>query len=96
MKIRTVRHKGLKALIERDHAAGLPAAVVPKIRAILGFLQAAADEDELYQATAWKPHVLTGDRAGVWSFFVTKNWRITFRIDGQDVEIIDLNYEDYH
>jgi len=33
---------------------------------------------------------LTPDR------FVTKNWRITFRIDREEIEIIDLNYEDYH
>jgi hypothetical protein len=23
-------------------------------------------------------------------------WRITFRIDKQEIEIIDLNFEDYH
>ena len=40
--------------------------------------------------------MLTGNRKGVWSLSVTKNWRITFRIDGQDIEIIDLNFEDYH
>jgi toxin HigB-1 len=40
--------------------------------------------------------MLTGNRKGEWSLFVTKNWRITFRIDGQDIEIIDLNFEDYH
>jgi proteic killer suppression protein len=28
--------------------------------------------------------------------FVTKNWRLTFRIDKDEVEIIDLDYEDYH
>jgi hypothetical protein len=27
---------------------------------------------------------------------VTKNWRITFRIDQIGIEIIDLDYEDYH
>ena len=28
--------------------------------------------------------------------FVTKNWRMTFRIDRKEIEIIDLDYEDYH
>ncbi len=37
---------------------------------------------------------LTGDRKGTWSLFVTKNWRMTFRIDRD--EIVDLDYEDYH
>ncbi len=44
----------------------------------------------------WKAHLLTGDRKGVWSLFVTKNWRLTFRIEQNDIEIIDLDYEDYH
>ena len=44
----------------------------------------------------WKAHQLTGDRKGRWSLFVTKNWRITFRIDQAEIEILDLDYEDYH
>jgi proteic killer suppression protein len=32
----------------------------------------------------------------MWSLFVTKNWRVTFRIDHTDIEIVDLDYEDYH
>jgi proteic killer suppression protein len=35
-------------------------------------------------------------RKGTWSLFVTKNWRLTFRIDRSEIEIIDLDYEDYH
>ena len=27
---------------------------------------------------------------------MTKNWRITFRIDRDEIEIVDLDYEDYH
>ena len=45
---------------------------------------------------AWKTHRLAGDRKDVWSLSVTKNWRITFRIDRDEDEIVDLNYEDYH
>lgn len=32
----------------------------------------------------------------MWSLAVTKNWRITFRIDEAEGEIVDLDYEDYH
>jgi len=39
-----------------------------------------------------EPHPLTGDRKGVWSLFVTKNGRMTFRIDHNEIEIIDLDY----
>lgn len=40
--------------------------------------------------------VLSGRSKGTWSPFVAKNWRLTFRIDADDIEIIDLDYEDYH
>ncbi len=44
---------------------------------------------------SWKAHQLTGDRKGTWSLQVTRNWRITFRIDQAEGEILDLDYEDY-
>jgi toxin HigB-1 len=31
-----------------------------------------------------------------WSLFVTRNWRITFRINQDEIEISDLDFEDYH
>jgi proteic killer suppression protein len=69
---------------------------VPKIRNIVSFLQDMGQESELRTAPSWKAHQLTGERKGTWSLFVTRNWRITFRIDQDVIEIIDLDYEDYH
>ena len=40
--------------------------------------------------------MLSGDRRGIWSLAVTANWRLTFRIDRDAMEIVDLDYEDYH
>jgi len=96
MIIRNVRHKGLKRFIETDDGAGLPAAVVEKIRTILAFLQAMAAEEELRSLPMWKPHQLTGSRKGTWALHATKNWRITFQIDREEIEIVDLDFEDYH
>lgn len=96
MKIRNVLHKGLRRFIEVDDATGLQPAVVPKIRRIISFLQDMEREEELRTVPSWKAHQLTGDRKGIWSLFVTKNWRITFRINRTEIEIIDLDYEDYH
>jgi proteic killer suppression protein len=96
MKIRNVVHKGLRRFIENDDAAGLQPAVVEKIRRILTFLQDMEGEDEIRTVPSWKAHLLTGARNGTWSLFVTKNWRITFRIDQAEIEIIDFDYEDYH
>jgi len=53
-------------------------------------------EEELRTLPVWKPHQLTGERKGTWSLHVTENWRITFAIDQQEIDIIDLDYEDYH
>ena len=94
MKIRNVVHKGLRRLIEEDDASGTQAAVVEKLRRIVSFLQDMEREDELRTVPSWKAHLLTGDRKGTWSLHVTKNWRITLRIDRD--EIVDLDYQDYH
>ena len=96
MKIRNVIHKGLRRFIEDDDASGLQPAVVVKVQRIVSFLQDMEVEDELRAVQSWKAHMLTGDRKGTWSLSVTRNWRMTFRIDRTEIEIIDLDYEDYH
>ena len=96
MKIRNVVHRGLRRLIEDDSASGLQPAVVPRLRRIVSFLQDMEGEEELRTVPGWRAHRLTGDRRGVWSLSVTKNWRVTFRIDSVENEIVDLDYEDYH
>jgi len=96
MKIRNVVHKGLRRFIEDNDTSGLQPAVIEKLRRIVTFLQDMRDEDEIRTVPSWKAHRLTGDRTGTWSLFVTKNWRLTFRIDRDEIEIVDLDYEDYH
>ena len=96
MRIRNVLHKGLRRLIEDDDASGLQVAAAAKLRRMISFLQDMEREDELRTVPSWKAHRLTGDRKGTWSLFVTKNWRLTFQIDQNEIEIIDLDYEDYH
>ena len=39
---------------------------------------------------------LTGDDVGIGSLTVTRNIRLTFRIDSIAHEICELNLEDYH
>ena len=55
-----------------------------------------ADPEQLRALTAWKVHTLTGGRKGTWSLSVTRNRRLTFRIDNAEREIYDVNLEDYH
>ena len=87
--------RGLRWLIEEDNAAGLPHATVPKLRRMLSFLQDMKREDELRTVPARNAHGLPGDRRCVWSLAVTRNWRLTFRIDRAECEIVDLGFEDY-
>ena len=95
MKIRNVVHRGLKRFIQRNDASGLAPAVVERVRNIVTFLQEMEDAQEFRDIPSWKAHQLTGDRKGTWSLTVTRNWRITFRIDPIEKEILDLDYEDY-
>jgi proteic killer suppression protein len=39
---------------------------------------------------------MSGDRKGTWSLYVTHNWRLTFKVDAAESEILDVDYEDYH
>jgi proteic killer suppression protein len=96
MKIRNVVHRGLRRFIQHDDTSGLAPTVVERVRNILTFLQEMEDARELRDIPSWKAHQLTGDRKGTWSLTVTRNWRITFRIDQTEREILDLDYEDYH
>jgi proteic killer suppression protein len=94
VRIRNFLHKGLKRLYLEDSAKGLPADAVDKLRAMLTFLQDMRDPEKLRAFPLWKAHPLSGDRKGVWSLHVNRNWRLTFRIE--DGEILDVDYEDYH
>ena len=96
MKIRNFIHKGLRRFYAEDSAKGVPPDTVDKLRKMFAFLDDLNDPEELRALSAWKVHTLTGDRKGVWSLSVTRNRRLTFRIDSADREICDVNLEDYH
>lgn len=96
VKIRNFVHKGLKRLYAEGEARGVPHDTVDKLRKMLAFLDEMQEVEELRSLPAWKVHTLTGDRKGTWSLTVTRNRRLTFRIDSEGPEIVDLNLEDYH
>ena len=96
MKIRNFAHKGLKRLYTEASLQGVPPDTADKLRKMLAYLDNLEDAEELRALTAWKVHTLTGDRKGTWSLSVTRNRRLTFRIDTVEREICDVNLEDYH
>ena len=96
MKIRNFVHKGLKRLYSEGTPKGVPPDTVDKLRKMFAFLDGMDHPDELRALAAWKVHTLTGDRKGTWSLSVTRNRRLTFRIDNAEREICDVNLGDYH
>ena len=94
MRVRSVRHKGLKRLIEDDDDRGIRPDLASRVRRILTALMSAQDIGGLEGPPGWRIHRLAGDRAGTWSISVCGNWRITFNIE--DEAVTDLNLEDYH
>jgi len=96
VEIRNFAHKGLQRFYAEDTAKGVPPDAVDKLRKMLAFLDDMQDHAELRSLPTWKAHTLTGDREGTWSLSVTRNRRLTFRIEIAKREICDLNLEDYH
>ena len=88
-----IRHKGLRALHERDNPARLPAGLVPRLKRILFRLQEAAHPRSA-DAPGFRLHPLKGDRVGLWSVRVSGNWRVVFRFE--DGEAVDVDLIDYH
>ncbi len=96
MVIRSVRHRGLRQLLENDDPRLLRTDLIDRVRKILTVLILAEDIDS-FAADAprgWRFHRLTGERKDEWSVSVSGNWRITFEeVDGY---IDRLHLEDYH
>ncbi len=91
--IKSIKHKGLKRLWEKNDASKLPASQITKIEDILELLDAATcKEDMNYPGSDF--HELKGNLKGHCAVKVTGNYRITFRLEGEDV--FDVNYTDYH
>lgn len=94
MRIRNIVHKGLRRLYDSDDPKGLPADAVDTLRKMLAFLDVIGAEEEVRHVPTWKAHKLTGNRRGTWSLHVSRNWRLTFEVDGDEIANVDL--EDYH
>lgn len=91
--IRSFRHKGLQAFYETGSKAGILPQHAARLRELLAALDAAAGPQDLSRPS-WRLHALSGDLRGLWAVTVQANWRLTFRFEGPDVELLD--YLDYH
>ena len=91
--IRSFKHKGLASFFKSGSTAGIQAAHAKRLRLILGRLNAATGAKDMDLA-GLRLHELSGSRSGIWSVTVSGNWRVTFRFENGDAEIV--NYEDYY
>jgi len=62
---------------------------------MLAYLDDMQDPEELRALQSWKAYTLKGGRKGTWSLSVTRNRRLTFRIDAIEREVCDVDLEDY-
>jgi proteic killer suppression protein len=95
MQIEGIRHKALRRFAETGSPRGLPSGSVERLRNMLAYFAAIDAEEELRVPPNFGAHKLTGDRAGTWALTVTRNWRLTFRINAAGA-IEDMDLEDYH
>ncbi len=91
--IRSFRHKGLELYFRRGTKSGIQPHHAAKLRLQLTALDAATKPEDL-AAPGWRLHPLSGKLQGYYSITVNGNWRVIFRFDGRDVELVD--YLDYH
>ncbi len=95
MQIESIRHKALRRFAESGSSKGLPTGSLDRLRRMLLFIEAIEQAEELRIPPNYGAHQLTGDRKGEWSLTVTKNWRMTFRVNARGA-IEDMDLEDYH
>ena len=96
MVIRSIRHRGLRLLIENDSPRSLRRDLADRVRKMMTALILAEHLDEFIADAppGWRVHRLSGDRQDEWSVSVSGNWRITF--EESEGHIDRLNFEDYH
>jgi proteic killer suppression protein len=91
--IRSIKHRGLKRLFERDGRSGIRPDLADTVQEILTVLDDAATPQEL-NLPGYRLHPLKGGLKGFWSVTVRANWRIVFRFEGTDA--CDVELIDYH
>ncbi len=91
--IRSFAHKGLKKFFLNGSLAGIQAKHAERLRLILAQLNQAITVEDM-QIPTLALHELKGERKNTWSVTVQANWRVTFRFENGDAEVV--GYEDYH
>jgi proteic killer suppression protein len=91
--IKSFRHKGLERFFRKSDPSGIQAQHAGRIDRVLTLLDEVSSTGQL-NIPGMFLHPLKGERKGEWAMTVSGNWRITFRFEGEDVIVVNL--EDYH
>ena len=91
--IKSFKHKGLEKFFHDNDKRGINPQHASKLARILDRLDASIKPEDL-NLPGYKLHGLSGKEKGVWSVWVSGNWRVTFRFEGQHAVVVD--YRDYH
>jgi len=91
--IKSFRHAGLLAFYETGSKAGIRPDHAARLKRILGVLDAAMVIGQV-DVPGFKLHKLSGTLSGSWAVTVSGNWRVIFRFENGEAELVD--YLDYH
>jgi proteic killer suppression protein len=91
--IKSFKHSGLERFYLTGSKAGIQPAHAVKLERILFQLNASVEIENM-DIPGWKLHPLKGTMSDLWSVKVNGNWRVTFRFNYRDAEVVD--YQDYH
>lgn len=91
--IKSFRHRGVEKFFRAGSKVGIQPKHANKLRLQLFALDNAKSPEDM-NAPGWKLHTLAGDLNDHWAIWVSGNWRLTFKFEGEDAVLVD--YQDYH
>ncbi len=91
--VKNFAHKGLEAFFLTGSKAGIQPLHAKRLQLQLASLNRARKPEDM-AAPGWKLHPLKGVLSGHWAVSVDANWRLIFKFENGDAEVV--NYQDYH
>lgn len=91
--ITSFKHKGLETLFTTDNTKGVQQDHVKRLRNILVKLDSATVIEDMNYPSS-RLHLLQGNLHDHHAVAVSGNWRVTFKFENGDAEVVD--YLDYH
>ncbi|MFW5762313.1 MAG: type II toxin-antitoxin system RelE/ParE family toxin [Cyclobacteriaceae bacterium] len=89
------KHKGLELFFTKGNGSKLNPKHLKRIRQILTVLHS-ADKIQDIDVPGYDLHPLKGKYKGAWAVKVSGNYRIVFEFIESKIEVIDVDYLDYH